>query len=99
MADVSRFDREFLRSVLTLAGKSDVDHLLFISDHPMGSSEMRGRPLKKKLIYAVTSDKVAEDLRAQRYQAVVIPSYDYARVEKVKVALVAAASESFVKEG
>jgi DNA integrity scanning protein DisA with diadenylate cyclase activity len=99
MADVTKFDREFLRSVLTLAGKSDVDHLLFISDHPMSSGEMRGRPLKKKLIYAVTSDKVAEDLRNQRYQAVVIPSYDYARVEKVKVALVAAASESYVKEG
>lgn len=99
MADVTKFDREFLRAVLTLSGKSEVDHLLFISDHPMSSAEMRGRPLKRKLIYAVTSDKQAEDLRAQRYQAVVIPSYDYARVEKVKVALVAAASENIVKEG
>lgn len=99
MADlITKFDREFLRAVLTLAGKSEVDHLLFISDHPMSAAEMRGRPLKKKLIYAVTDDKLAEDLRAQRYQAVVIPSYDYARVEKVKVALVAAASENFVKE-
>ncbi len=99
MADISKFDLQFLRTVLTLAGKSEVDHLLYISDHPMAASDMRGRPLKKKLIYAVTSDKLAEDLKAQKYQAVVIPSYDYARVEKVKVALVAAASENFVKEG
>ena len=99
MADTSKLDREFLRSVLTLAGKGDVDHLLFISDHPMSAADMRGRPLKRKLIYAVSSEKVAEDLRAQRYRAVVIPSYDYARVEKVKVALIAAASESLLKEG
>ncbi|MBI5544038.1 MAG: DNA integrity scanning protein DisA nucleotide-binding domain protein [Deltaproteobacteria bacterium] len=99
MADVSKFDREFLRSVLTLAGKSDVDHLLFISDHPLSTGDMRGRPLKKKLIYAVTSDKAAEDLKAQHYQAVAIPSYGYARVEKVKVALIAAASENLLKEG
>jgi DNA integrity scanning protein DisA with diadenylate cyclase activity len=99
MADISKFDREFLRSVLTLAGKSDVDHLLFISDHPLSAADMRGRPIKRKLIYALTSDKAAEDLRAQRYRAVVIPSYDYARVEKVKVALIAAASENLLKEG
>ena len=99
MTDVTKFDREFLRSVLTLAGKSDVDHLLFISDHPMSATDMRGRPLKRKLIYAVTNDKLAEDLKTQRYQAVVIPSYDYARVEKVKVALIAAASENLLKEG
>ncbi len=97
--DVSRFDKEFLRAVLTLSGKSEVDRLLFISDHPMSTAVMRGRPLKRKLIYAVTSDKLAEDLRLQKYKAVVIPSYDYARVEKVKVALVAAASESYIEEG
>lgn len=100
MPDLSKFDREFLRAVLSLAAKSDVDHLLFISDSPLITGEMlRGRPLKKKLIYATTSDKLAENLRIQHYQSVVIPSYDYARVEKVKVALVAAASENMVQEG
>ncbi len=100
MADVSsKFDREFVRQVLSLAGKSEVDHLLFISDYPLSTADLRGRPLKRKLIYAVTSDKVADDLKAQKYRAVVIPSYDYARVEKVKVALIAAASENLLKEG
>ncbi|MFN7133604.1 MAG: hypothetical protein ACK4N5_16120, partial [Myxococcales bacterium] len=99
MAESSKFEREFLRSMLTLAAKNEVDHLLFISDHPLSAAEMRGRRVKRKLIYAVTTEKLADDLRAQKYQAVVIPSYDYARVEKVKVALVAAASEQYVKEG
>jgi DNA integrity scanning protein DisA with diadenylate cyclase activity len=99
MPELSKFDREFLKSVLTLAAKGDVDHLLYISDHPLSSEVLRGRPIKKKLIYAVTTDKMAEELRAQKYCAVVIPSYDYARVEKVKVALVAAASENYMKEG
>lgn len=99
MADLNKFDREFVRSVLSLAGKSEVDHLLFISDYPLSAADLRGRPLKRKLIYAVTNDKMADDLRAQKYQAVVIPSYDYARVEKVKVAMIAAASENLLKEG
>ena len=30
MADVTRFDREFLRTALSLAAKADCDHLLFL---------------------------------------------------------------------
>lgn len=99
MPDVTKFEREFLRSILALASRSEVNHLLYVSDHPLSEGDLRGRRLKSKLIYAVTNEQLADLLRAQKYQAVVIPSYDYARVEKVKVALVAAASERYVKEG
>ncbi len=92
MAELSRFDREFLRAVLALASKAEVGHLLYISDHPLPSEDLRGRPLKRKLIYAVTHDALAEELRDRGHTAVVIPDYEYSRLEGVKVALVAAAA-------
>lgn len=97
MAETSKLDREFLRSALTLASRAEVDHLLYVSDYPLTADELRGRSLRRKLIYAVTSDNLARDLREEGYRAVVIPAYDYGRMEKAKVALVAAAS--LFKEG
>ncbi len=95
----SRFDREFVRASLTLAARSEVDRLLIVSDHPLLPSEIRGRPLKRKLVYAVTTEAIASQLASKKYRAVVIPPYEYSRVEKIKVALVACQSESLVREG
>lgn len=94
-----RFDREFVRAALALASRGEVDRLLIVSDHPLLPAEIRGRPIKRKLVYAVTDDTLAKQLTAKKYQAVVIPPYDYSRVEKIKVALVACQSESLVREG
>ncbi|MFZ5469217.1 MAG: DNA integrity scanning protein DisA nucleotide-binding domain protein [Myxococcota bacterium] len=99
MSDSSKFDREFLRAGLALAGKSEVDHLLFIGDTPIAPADLRGRPCRRKLIYAVTSDTLASELAAKKHKALVIPAYDYSRVERVKVALVSALSQGAFKEG
>jgi hypothetical protein len=63
------------------------------------TNEIRGRPIKKKLVYAVTSEPLAKELRTKKYAAVVIPGYEYSRVEKVKVALVAGRSAGLLHEG
>jgi DNA integrity scanning protein DisA with diadenylate cyclase activity len=94
-----KFDREFLRGALVLTGRSDVDRLLLVSDQPLSPNEIRGRPIKKKLVYAVTSDGIANQLRSKKYHAVVIPPYDYTRIEKIKVAVVAAQSAGFLRNG
>ncbi len=94
-----RFDREFVRAALVLAARGEVDRLLMVSDHPLLPQELRGRPIKRKLVYAVTSDALSNQLASKKYQAVVIPPYAYSRVEKIKVALVACQSEGLVKEG
>ena len=99
MSDTSKLDHEFLRAALALAGKSEVDHLLYICDVPIPPEDLRGRPCRKKLIYAVTLEKIAEELTSRKYQALVIPAYDYSRVERVKVALVSALSQGAFKEG
>jgi diadenylate cyclase len=94
-----KFDREFLRGAMTLMSRSEVDRLLYVSDHPLTANEIRGRPVKRKLVYAVTSDGLANQLKAKKYTTVVIPPYDYTRVEKIKVAVVAAQSAGLLKDG
>ena len=99
MSDASKFDREFLRAALSLAGKGDVDHFLYIGDVPIPPEELRRQQAKRKLVYAVTSPRLAEDLLAKKERALVIPAYDYSRTERVKVALVSALSQGAFKEG
>jgi diadenylate cyclase len=94
-----KFDREFLRGALALTGRSDVDRLLLVSDHPLSPSEIRGRPIKRKLVYAVTSEAIANQVKSKKYLAVLIPPYDYTRIEKIKVAVVAAQAAGLVRDG
>jgi len=94
-----KFDREFLRGALVLTGRSDVDRLLMVTDHPLSPAEIRGRPIKKKLVYAVTADGLVNQLKAKKYNAVLIPPYDYTRIEKIKVAVVAAQAAGLVRNG
>ena len=98
MAD-SKLDREFLRTVLSLAAKPEVDRLLLVSDVPLSAEHLRGRPIKRKLVYAVSEDRLAQALRRQGYVCVTVPPYDYSRVEKVKVALVAAMTANVLADG
>src|SRR4051812_15851071 len=97
MAD--KLDREFLKSILKLSARPEVDHLLYVSDSPISAADLRGRPLKKKLVYAVTEERLAEALRKTGYTCVTVPPYDYSRVEKVKVALVAAMTANAFQDG
>lgn len=99
MSEATRFDREFLRTLLSLAARDAVDRLLFVSDLPLTPDDLRGRPLKRKLIYALGDEKAAERLRKKGFHAVVIPPYEFARAEKAKVAVVAATGEGLLSEG
>ena len=99
MSDNSRFDREFLKAALQLATNADVDHLLYIGDIPIPPADLRGRRCRKKLIYAVTLEALAQDLHSKKERALVIPAYDYSRIERVKVAMVSALSQGAFKEG
>src|SRR6267143_2143506 len=98
MAD-SKLDREFLRSILTLAAKPAVDHLLLVTEVPISKDMIRGRPIKKKIIYAVGDEQLAQDLRKQGYACVTVPPYDYSPIEKVKVALVSAVTANALRDG
>lgn len=94
-----KLDREFLRAALALTSRGEVDRLLLVSDHPLSPAEIRGRPIKRKLVYAVTAEGLARQLQAKKYTAVVIPPYDYTRMEKIKVAVVAAQTAGLLRDG
>lgn len=96
---VAAFDREFIRSVLSLAAKKEVQRLLFVHDLELTKDDLKGRPVKKKILYAVSEESRAEKLRETGYEVVTIPPYEYARVERIKVAVVAALAAGLVKEG
>jgi len=98
-SESSRFDREFLRGALALAAKGDVDHFLYICDVPIAAEDLRRRKVRHKLVYAVTAEAMALELQGRRQRALVIPAYDYSRVERVKVALVSALAQGAFKEG
>jgi diadenylate cyclase len=99
MSDASKFDREFVRGALTLAARPEVNHLLYIADTPIPPEDLRGRKARRKLVYAVTTARLAEHLSGPHTRALVIPAYDYSRVERVKVALVSALTQGAFKEG
>jgi diadenylate cyclase len=99
VSDSSRFDREFLKGALALASQAEVDHLLLIVDEPVAPQDLRGRRCRKKVIYAVTSEALAEALTAKKERAIVVPPYDYTRTERVKMAIVSALAQGAFKEG
>ncbi|MCL2011999.1 MAG: diadenylate cyclase [Cystobacterineae bacterium] len=98
MPNTNKLSLDFLRAAIKLANSTDVDRLLYVSDTPIPPQELRGKPCKKKLIYAVTSEKLAERLRKQKYSVVLVPPYDYSRAERVKVALIASTSSEKIKD-
>ncbi|PZR16006.1 MAG: hypothetical protein DI536_06815 [Archangium gephyra] len=99
MSETNRLDREFLKSALTLASQADVDHLLVIGDTVIPPADLRGRKCRKKLIYAVTSQALGQELVQKKERAIIIPAYDYSRTERVKMAIVSALAQGQFKEG
>jgi len=98
MAD-GRIERAFVKAALGLAARPEVDRLIYVADTPLATSDLRGRPIKRKLVYAVTTESLAQQLTDRKFAAVVIPPFGYSRVEKVRVAIVACQSEGLLKEG
>ena len=97
MPNTNKLSLDFLRAAIKLANSTGIDHLLYVSDTLIPSKELRGKPCKKKLLYAVTSEKLLERLRKQKQAALLVPPYDYSRTERVKVALIAATSNEKIK--
>jgi DNA integrity scanning protein DisA with diadenylate cyclase activity len=94
-----KIDRELIRAALALTARGEVDRLLWVSDHPLPPADIRGRPIKKKLVYLVTSEPLARQLHTKKYAALLIPPYDYSRMEKIKVGLVACQTAGLVRDG
>lgn len=93
-----KLEQSFLKAVLSLAAKKDVHHLLYVSDETLPDESLKGRPLKRKLLYAVSDPRLVESLREDGYRAILIPPYEYSRLEKIKVAVVSALASGILSE-
>jgi len=92
-------DREFLRAALALASKKTVGHVLLVHDYLLTKEDLKGRPVKKKIICAVSDEVKADMRREEGYAVILIPPYEYPRVERIKVAVVSALSAGLLNEG
>lgn len=87
-----KLERDILRAIFSLTSKSAVDHLLYVSDNPLPVEEVKGKAWRKKIVYAVSNEALARSLEEEGYRVAVLPAYEYARMERIKVALVIAGS-------
>jgi len=94
------FGLELIRAGVSLAGKKEVDHLLFISDLPPTDDMIKSRsPVRKKLIHAVTSESQRVVYDAIGAKALLLPAYDLSPDEKIKIAMAAGMSGGWFKMG
>ncbi len=100
MSEGTKFDREFLRSALSLAsqerGRPFPLHLRHA--HRAGGPAGPARSQEAHLRGDAGEDR-RRSISARKLRALVIPAYDYSRTERVKVALVSALSQGAIKEG
>ncbi len=92
-------ERELVRNALAIASKKDVDWLLSVCDAPLPIAELKRRKLTKKTIYAVSNTALSLPLIEEGFKVVVLPPFVYTRQERVKVSILNAISQDFLKTG
>lgn len=92
-------EKEFLRMALSLASKREVNFVLLISDQPLSAELLKGKLVKNKLVYAVSSERLMEERIESGARAVSLPPYEYGRMEMVKVAVISGLAAGILKEG
>lgn len=92
-------EKEFLRLALSLASKREVNFILLISDQPLSAELLKGKLVKNKLVYAVSSERLMEERIESGARAVSLPPYEYGRMEMVKVAVISGLAAGILKEG
>jgi len=89
----------FLKEALAVARRLDVDRLLYIGNEGAPLESLTGRGIKKKVIVASSSDKLAVRAEELGLTHEVIPAYAFDRFEKIKVALAGCTSAGLAADG
>ncbi|HVZ75122.1 MAG TPA: diadenylate cyclase [Polyangia bacterium] len=91
---------DVIRAAISLANKSNVDHLLYVGDLPLPEEVFRGQPrARKKLVQAVVGASQRALIEASGIPVLPLPEYDLGRPEKLKIALVSGIARGLYKEG
>ncbi len=89
----------FLKEALVVARHLNVDRLLFVCHESTSIDELSARSIKKKVIIASSSDKLAVQAEGLGLMHEMIPDYAFDRFEKIKVALAACTSSGKAEDG
>ena len=87
----------FLDAVLRIGRTASCDRVLVICGTPVGVERLK--PVKKKLVYAISQAHTIEALQADGYQAIALPGLTSGRMDRLKAALVGALSAGFLQSG
>jgi len=89
----------FLKEALGVARRLDADRLLYIGNEGAPLEDLTARGIKKKVIVASSSDKLAVRAEELGLTHELIPDYAFDRFEKVKVALAGCTSAGLAADG
>jgi len=87
---VQAIDRLFIETAFALARRPEVRKVLFVSDVQAPEDVLKSRLLKPKFVQAVTGDNRARQLREAGFTAIVVPDFEYDRLDRIKVAVASA---------
>jgi len=91
---------DLIKAAVALAGKPNVDHLLYVGDLPLPEEAFRGNPrTRKKLVQAVVGPSQRSVIEGLGIPVLPLPEYDLGRPEKLKIALVSGIARGIYKEG
>lgn len=87
----------FLDSLVRVAKLGGCDRVLLIAHEPLPSERLK--PIRKKVIYAVSAPHVLAALQNDGFEAVVLPGLTTGRMDRLKAALVGAVSSGMLQRG
>jgi diadenylate cyclase len=97
---ITSVQTELLRAAAALVAKKEFDHLLYIGDLPLPEDLVRAKSTaRKKLVQAITSEAQRQLIQAMGVETLSMPSYDIARQERFKIALVGGIAKGIFKDG
>lgn len=100
MEMITPVQTELLRAASALVAKREIDHLLYIGDLPLPEDLVRTKSMaRRKLVQAVTSEAQRQLIQAMGVETIAMPSYDIARPERFKIALVGGIAKGLFKDG
>jgi hypothetical protein len=97
---ITPLQEELILAACSMATKKEIDHLLYIGDLPLSEELVKARSTaRKKLVQAVASDVQRAVIEAMGIPTISLPTFDMARAERFKIALVVGIAKSLFKDG
>ncbi len=97
---ITPLQEEMVVAACGIAAKKEIDHLLYIGDLPLSEELVKARSTaRKKLVQAVASEIQRQVIEAMGIPTIPLPSFDMARAERFKIALVVGIAKGLFKDG